>query len=74
MESNERGLDLVSRRWEGPGESVMLIGSWVRHELEVIKNILVSNIPNVTDVSIKRGVKPSSCSIFLAFRTNCVRC
>ena len=37
---------------------------------------LVGNIPSVlaTDVSNNRGVEPSNCSIFLAFRTRSVRC
>ena len=38
-ESKERWLDLVSGRWEGPGESVRLIGPWIQRELEVVKNL-----------------------------------
>lgn len=75
VDSNERRLDLVSRRWEGAGESVRLIGPWIHPELEVVKDLLVSNVPiALTEESTKRGVEPNSCSIFLAFRTNCVRC
>jgi len=39
VESNERRLDLVGRRWEGPGESVRLMGPWIHPELEVVKNL-----------------------------------
>jgi hypothetical protein len=42
VDSNERRLDLMSRRWEGPGESVMLIGPWIHHERGVVKNLLHS--------------------------------
>ena len=39
VESNERRLDLVGRRREGPGESVRLMGPWIHPELEVVKNL-----------------------------------